>query len=96
MGSHTFENGVCTECGAKESEPEHIPGDTNGDGNFSVTDMLKVKSAILGEALSEVSAAAGDINADGIVNASDAACILQYAAAVGAGYTGTLEEYMAK
>jgi hypothetical protein len=38
----------------------------------------------------------GDINADGIVNASDAACILQYAAAVGAGYTGTLEEYMAK
>ncbi len=36
----------------------------------------------------------GDINGDGAVNATDAACILQYAAAVGAGYTGTLEEYM--
>ncbi|MBE6848936.1 MAG: hypothetical protein E7502_03405 [Ruminococcus sp.] len=46
--------------------------------------------------LSGAPAVYGDINADGIVNASDAACILQYAAAVGAGYTGTLEEYMAK
>lgn len=38
----------------------------------------------------------GDINKDGAVDASDAACILQYAAAVGAGYTGTLEEYAAE
>lgn len=38
----------------------------------------------------------GDLNKDGAVNASDAACILQYAAAVGAGYTGTLEDYLAE
>ena len=37
----------------------------------------------------------GDINGDGTVNASDAACILIYAAAVGAGYEGTLPEYFA-
>lgn len=42
------------------------------------------------------SAVYGDINGDGAVNATDAACILQYAAAVGAGYSGTLETYMAE
>ena len=36
----------------------------------------------------------GDINRDGAVNASDAACILEYAAAVGAGFTGTLEDFI--
>ena len=36
-----------------------------------------------------------DLNADYTVNASDAACILIYAAAVGAGYEGTLPEYFA-
>lgn len=46
--------------------------------------------------LSSLPAVYGDINADGTVNAVDAACILQYAAAVGAGYTGLLEEYMAQ
>ena len=38
----------------------------------------------------------GDLNGDGLVNASDAAMILIYAAAVGAGYEGTLPEYFAK
>ena len=38
----------------------------------------------------------GDINGDGIANASDAAMILIYSAAVGAGYEGTLPEYFAK
>ncbi len=36
----------------------------------------------------------GDLNKDGAVNAADAALILQYAAAVGAGYTGSLENYI--
>ena len=36
----------------------------------------------------------GDLNRDGLVNASDAACILEYAAAVGAGFTGTLEDFI--
>ncbi len=36
----------------------------------------------------------GDINYDGSVNAADSAEILAYSAEVGAGYTGTLREYM--
>ncbi len=36
----------------------------------------------------------GDLNKDHEVNAADAALILQYAAAVGAGYTGSLENYI--
>ncbi|MBQ9111907.1 MAG: hypothetical protein IJY06_11180 [Oscillospiraceae bacterium] len=38
----------------------------------------------------------GDINGDYVVDTKDSACILQYAAAVGAGYNGSLEEYMAE
>ena len=37
----------------------------------------------------------GDVNGDGVVNASDAAIILQYSAAVGAStFEGTLTEYL--
>ena len=48
-----------------------IAGDLNGDASITITDMLKVKSAILGEELSEISAAAGDINGDGKVTITD-------------------------
>ena len=36
----------------------------------------------------------GDHNKDGVVNAADSSVILQYAALVGTGYTGTMEEYV--
>lgn len=48
-----------------------ITGDLNGDAAISITDMLKVKSSILGETLSETAAAAGDINGDGKVTITD-------------------------
>lgn len=48
-----------------------ITGDLNGDAAISITDMLKVKSSILGEKLSETAAAAGDINGDGKVTITD-------------------------
>lgn len=48
-----------------------ITGDLNGDGSVSITDMLKIKSAILGETLSETAAAAGDINGDSKVTITD-------------------------
>lgn len=48
-----------------------ITGDLNGDAAITITDMLKVKSAILGEALSEIAATAGDINGDGKVTITD-------------------------
>lgn len=48
-----------------------ITGDLNGDAAISITDMLKVKSSILGEKLSETAAAAGDINGDSKVTITD-------------------------
>ena len=48
-----------------------IAGDLNGDAAITITDMLKVKSAILGEELSEISSAAGDINGDSKVTITD-------------------------
>ncbi len=48
-----------------------ITGDLNGDAAITITDMLRVKSAILGEELSEIAAAAGDINSDGKVTITD-------------------------
>lgn len=48
-----------------------IAGDLNGDASISITDLLKVKSSILGEELPEISAAAGDINGDGKVTITD-------------------------
>ena len=38
----------------------------------------------------------GDVNGDGVVNASDAAIILQFAAWSGAGNEGSLEYYLAQ
>ncbi len=37
-----------------------------------------------------------DANGDGVVNASDAALILIYSAAVGAGYNGSIRQYFTK
>lgn len=48
-----------------------VTGDLNGDGGVSVTDMLMIKSSILGEPLSEISAAAGDLTFDGKVTITD-------------------------
>ena len=48
-----------------------VTGDLNGDGDVTITDMLMLKSALLGEALSPAEAAAGDINYDGGVTITD-------------------------
>ena len=56
---------------ARQSLSLVITGDVNGDGNISVTDMLMVKSHILGTELAGVAAAAGDVNADSNVSISD-------------------------
>ncbi|MBR6616602.1 MAG: hypothetical protein IKL00_01860 [Oscillospiraceae bacterium] len=44
--------------------------------------------------MTEMQKLAADVNGDGECNAVDAAEVLRYAAAVGSGYTGTLEEFM--
>ena len=48
-----------------------VTGDLNGDGKVTITDMLMLKSAILGEKLSATAAAAADINYDGKITITD-------------------------
>lgn len=48
-----------------------VTGDLNGDGNITITDMLMIKSAVLGESLSDTAAAAADLNYDGKITITD-------------------------
>lgn len=48
-----------------------VTGDLNGDATVSITDMLMIKSFLLGEPLEGAAAAAGDINYDGGVTITD-------------------------
>ena len=48
-----------------------VTGDLNGDAAVSITDMLMIKSFLLGETLESVATAAGDINFDGNVTITD-------------------------
>lgn len=48
-----------------------VTGDLNGDGSATITDMLMLKSALLGETLPDPSAAAGDLNYDSSVTITD-------------------------
>lgn len=58
-----------------------VTGDLNGDGHVTITDMLMIKSAVLGETLSETAALAADLNYDGKVTITDflkvKACLLE-------------------
>lgn len=57
--------------GAAASLTVVVTGDLNGDAAVSITDMLMIKSFLLGEPLETVAAAAGDINFDGNVTITD-------------------------
>ena len=49
-----------------------VQGDCNGDGNFSITDMLLVKAQLLEKAeLDTAQALAADVNADGNISITD-------------------------
>ena len=49
-----------------------VQGDCNGDGNFSITDMMLVKALLLEKIeFSQVQALAADVNADGNVSITD-------------------------
>lgn len=48
-----------------------VTGDLNGDGAVTITDMLMLKSHLLGKPLSDTAKAAGDVNYDGSVSITD-------------------------
>ena len=48
-----------------------VTGDVSGDGDLTITDMLMLKSAVLGEELTETAALAGDLSGDGKVSVTD-------------------------
>lgn len=48
-----------------------VTGDLNGDGNVTITDMLMLKSRVLGHTLESTAEKAGDINYDGNVSITD-------------------------
>ena len=65
---HSYENGVCTECGAN-SDTSAPTGDITGDGDVDVTDLIRLKKYIA-DSSTELSASA-DLNGDGIVDILD-------------------------
>lgn len=69
---------VLTSTAAERDYTLVITGDLNGDGDVSISDMLMVKSYILGGELTELAAVAGDVNYDGDVSISDFLSIKAY------------------
>lgn len=55
-----------------------VTGDTNGDAEVSITDMLMVKSHILGTELEQPGLMGGDVNRDGEVSISDFLLLKSY------------------
>lgn len=60
-----------TSAAAEQTLTAVVTGDINGDAEVSVTDMLMVKSHILGTELTDAAALAGDLNSDESVSVSD-------------------------
>ena len=48
-----------------------VTADLNGDGAVTISDMLMLKTAVLGKELTPLAAAAGDVNYDGKVTVTD-------------------------
>ena len=73
---HTYENGICTGCGAKEPV-SHIPGDITGDGDLNNKDVTRLFKYLSGYDV-EVDEAALDINGDGEIDNKDLTRLFRY------------------
>ena len=62
------------------SAADYLPGDLNGDGLVSSTDVVFLRRHIAGGYNITVNEAAGDVNADGILNTTDVVTIRRYIA----------------
>ena len=77
-------------------------GDANSDGIVNAVDsaLIVLFSSLLGPWTSPapeeygINLSVSDINADTMVDAKDAALLLHYCAEQGAGYTGTLSDFV--
>ena len=62
------------------AQTSYLPGDLNGDGLVSSTDVVFLRRHIAGGYNITVNEAAGDVNADGILNTTDVVTIRRYIA----------------
>lgn len=78
---HSFENGVCTECGAQEQKdtPAAIHGDCNGDGKVNSLDLILLRQYLAGWDV-ELDLAGADVNGNGTANSLDLILLRQYLA----------------
>ena len=65
---HSYENGVCTECGASDGTAT-ILGDLNGDKKVDISDLIRLKKYIA-DSSTEINGSA-DLNGDNDVNILD-------------------------
>ena len=78
VASHSYTDGVCTVCGAKEEEtPTAAPGDVNGDGQVNSLDGLMLMRYLNGWSNVAISDAM-DVNGDGQVNSLDGLILMRY------------------
>ena len=63
--------GTTVKYGDTVSATAVVTGDLNGDGGVSISDLLMLKSAVLGKQLEALSACAGDVNYDSKVSVTD-------------------------
>ena len=73
---HTYENGTCTICGAKEPI-SYTPGDINGDGAVDNKDLTRLFKYLSGYDV-EVDEAALDVNGDGEISNKDVTRLFRY------------------
>lgn len=71
---HSYKDGVCTVCGAKEA----LPGDLNGDGKVNILDLIRLKKYLAGAKVELVGSA--DVTGDGKVNILDLIRLKKYLA----------------
>lgn len=57
-------------------QPGMLPGDANGDGDVSVTDVVVIISYVLGENPDGFNESSADVNGDGSVTVADAVQVL--------------------
>ena len=69
-------NGSVTATSA-QGPPEFIRGDTNGDGQLSITDALVLFSEIFGSTPTSLCPRSGDVNADDLRDISDVITLLE-------------------